>query len=57
LYPEGLITGYFGPLTEKAVQRFQLKYKIVNSKTPESDPGYGYVGPKTRGKLNELIGR
>ena len=25
VYPEGLITGYFGPLTEAAVKRFQEK--------------------------------
>lgn len=56
IYPEGLITGYFGPLTQKAVQKFQIKYQIVNSMSPESDPGYGYVGPKTRAKLNELMG-
>lgn len=54
IYPEGLITGYFGSLTKKAVQRFQLKYKIVNSK---SDPGFSLVGLKTRKKLNELYGR
>ncbi len=52
IYPEGLITGYFGSLTEKAVKRFQLKHKIVAS---EKDPGYGYVGPKTRKILNEAV--
>lgn len=53
VYPEGIASGYFGPLTLKAVQRFQLKYGIV---ADESDPGYGYVGPKTRAKINEMIG-
>ena len=53
IYPEGLATGYFGQLTKKAVQRFQLKENIVkNSK----DPGYGYVGPKTRAKINLILG-
>jgi len=53
IYPEGLVTGYFGQLTKKAVQRFQLKENIVkNSK----DPGYGYVGPKTRAKINLILG-
>ena len=47
LYPEGLVTGYFGSLTKKAVIKFQLKYGI----SP-----IGIVGPKTRGKLNELYG-
>lgn len=53
LYPEGLVTGFFGPATERAVQRFQKKYGIVSSGTPVTT-GYGTVGPKTRAKLNEL---
>ncbi len=52
-YPEGKVTGYFGQLTKKAVQKFQLKYGIVKSK---SDPSYGVVGPKTRAKLQEIFG-
>ena len=55
IYPEKLVTGYFGSLTQKAVQRFQVKNGIVNSGTP-STTGYGRVGPKTRAKLNELFG-
>lgn len=51
VYPEGKVTGIFGPLTKKAVQRFQLKHKIVNS---PKDAGYGLVGPKTREKLNGM---
>ena len=54
LYPEGLITGYFGPLTERAVQRFQLKHGVVADST---DPGYGIVGPKTRARLQEIFGQ
>lgn len=53
LYPEGTVSGYFGTLTEKAVQRFQKKYGIASSGTP-STTGYGAVGPKTRAKLNEV---
>ena len=45
-YPDGLITGYFGALTESAIKRFQVKYGI--------DP-VGIVGPKTRAKLNEIL--
>jgi peptidoglycan hydrolase-like protein with peptidoglycan-binding domain len=51
IYPEGLTTGYFGNLTQKAVQRFQEKYNIATA----GDPGYGYVGPKTRAKLAEVF--
>lgn len=54
IYPEGLVTGYFGILTEKAIQRFQKKNDIVSSGTPAST-GYGQAGPKTRSKINELI--
>jgi hypothetical protein len=53
IYPEGKITGYFGSLTKKAVQRFQLQYNVVDS---ELDPAFGYVGPKTRVKLKEVFG-
>jgi hypothetical protein len=50
IYPEGLITGYFGNLTKLAVQRFQEKYNIAKP----GDEGYGYVGPKTRAKINSF---
>ncbi len=53
VYPEGLITGYFGTLTKKAVQRFQDKYNLAS----KTDPAYGYVGPKTRAKLNGVFGK
>lgn len=48
----GSETNYFGSLTEKAVQKFQLKYGVVSS---ASDSGYGYVGPKTRAKFQEVF--
>ena len=50
IYPEGKITGYYGTLTKQAVQKLQIKYGITN----ESNPAYGYVGPKTRRILNLL---
>jgi len=46
VYPEGLITGYYGPLTTAAVQRFQCANGIVCSGAPETT-GYGRVGPLT----------
>ncbi len=54
LYPEGLITGYYGSLTEAAVKRFQQKHNIVSAGTPLTT-GYGQVGPATRAKLNALL--
>jgi len=45
IYPEGLVTGYFGTLTEAAVKKFQAKYGIDQT---------GIVGPNTRAKLNSL---
>ncbi len=47
LYPEGLITGYYGSLTAAAVGRFQTKYGL---------PSVGRVGPLTLAKLNEVAG-
>ena len=51
LYPEGIVSGFFGALTEKAVGRFQEKYGVAFS----GDAGYGFVGPKTRAKLSEVF--
>lgn len=47
IYPEGTISGYFGILTQYAVQRLQSRHGLVTSGTPEST-GYGLVGPGTR---------
>jgi peptidoglycan hydrolase-like protein with peptidoglycan-binding domain len=46
IYPEGLITGRFGKLTEKAVKKFQQKACLGQ---------VGNVGPKTLSKINELL--
>ncbi len=46
VYPEGLVTGYFGPLTRNAVKRFQ---KIAGIEQ------VGVVGPKTLARINELL--
>jgi hypothetical protein len=53
IYPQALVTGYFGPLTRQAVTRFQLKNGIVAS---TKEAGTGVVGPKTISKLNEISG-
>lgn len=44
-YPEALITGYFGTLTQKAAIRFQKLNDIA--------PAVGYVGPITREVLGQ----
>lgn len=54
VYPEGIVTGFFGPLTQRAVERFQAKHGIVATGSPATT-GYGILGPQTRAKLNELI--
>jgi hypothetical protein len=46
IYPEGLITGYYGNLTEKAVKKFQKSLCLDQ---------VGVVGPKTLSKINELL--
>ncbi|MBI3019757.1 MAG: peptidoglycan-binding protein [Parcubacteria group bacterium] len=48
----GSETETFGPATESAVKKFQVKYGIAG---PGSE-GYGFVGPKTRAKLEEVFG-
>ncbi|MBI4094032.1 peptidoglycan-binding protein [Candidatus Kaiserbacteria bacterium] len=54
-YPEKLVTGYFGALTQAAIQRFQCAEEIVCSGTPATT-GYGRVGPKTLLQLNLRAG-
>ncbi len=45
IYPEGLVTGFFGKITEQAVIRFQRTNGLDQ---------VGRVGPKTREILNKL---
>jgi peptidoglycan hydrolase-like protein with peptidoglycan-binding domain len=54
-YPSGLITSYFGMLTQAGVQKFQSAQGIVSSGSPETT-GYGRVGPTTMNRLNALMG-
>ena len=47
IYPEGIISGYFGTRTQAALQRWQAAQEIVLSGTPATT-GFGYFGPKSR---------
>ncbi|OGG57058.1 hypothetical protein A3D71_02775 [Candidatus Kaiserbacteria bacterium RIFCSPHIGHO2_02_FULL_55_20] len=55
VYPEGLVTGYYGALTMAAVERYQCKNGIVCSGDPAST-GYGRVGPLTLAKIQSQGG-
>lgn len=46
IYPEGIVSGYFGSLTRSSVQRFQAQYGLDQ---------VGRVGPMTQSKINSLI--
>ena len=48
LFPTNVVsTGFYGAITIKAVNAFQLKYGLATI-------GTGTVGPKTKAKLHEL---
>lgn len=46
IYPEGLVTGYFGKATEKALKRLQKENGLEQA---------GRTGPRTRQLLNRLL--
>jgi len=46
IYPEGLVTGYYGPMTEKAVKKFQERDGL---------PVTGKIDETTRSKINEYL--
>jgi len=56
IYPEGLVTGNFLSLTKAAVTRFQEKYKAEILAPLGLEKGTGFVGSKTRTKINQLLG-
>lgn len=46
IYPEAVVSGHFGPLTEKAVLEFQLVYSLPQS---------GQVDGQTLAEINNLM--
>jgi len=46
IYPEGIVSGYFGPLTRAAVIQFQVNYDIDQA---------GRVGPATLAQINDVM--
>lgn len=46
IYPEGLVSGFFGPLTEAATKRFQARHQL---------PLSGELDEETRNKANEIF--
>jgi peptidoglycan hydrolase-like protein with peptidoglycan-binding domain len=54
IYPEGLVTGFYGPATTEAVKRFQARHMSITSGTPSTN-GYGLAGQTTRAKINEVF--
>jgi len=46
LYPEGLVTGFFGPLTHAALKRFEMRYEL---------DGDGELDVRARAVVNDLL--
>lgn len=55
IYPSGLVTGNFYGLTREAVKQFQEKYAEDILSPAGLSGGTGYVGARTRDKLNQLL--
>ena len=56
IFPGGKATGFFGPATEKAVQKFQRGVGMARSGSAEKN-GYGAVDAQTLAKINSAVAR
>ena len=57
IYPEGIVSGWFGPMTYNAVVRFQEEYFSEVLDPLNLSKGTGFVGSLTRQKINEIFER
>jgi Putative peptidoglycan binding domain len=55
IYPSPVVSGYYGSLTQAAVQRWQTKFNIVTSGSPGTT-GFGVVGPRTAAAIAIVCG-
>lgn len=57
IYPEAVVSGWFGPATKKALIRFQEKYASDILIPFDITKGTGVAGSKTNEKINKILGR
>lgn len=52
MFPTDRVTGFFGPATRAAVEKWQDEKGIASSTNANAN-GFGHVGPRTRGEMNK----
>ena len=57
IYPEAIVSGWFGPATKRALIRFQEKYTSDILTPFDITQGTGITGSKTNDKINKILGR